>query len=218
MTGCSDCGRGFYEECELDNCPCEYHSPPPPKEEKKDGRKDTIPKDEEESKVLFDRSKQHKDAFSTGRKRAAIHYPFLCRDCRHTKQQHEESGKCSKDNCDCALFRGLQCEWQGLKNVGGGKHPITGCVEGVQTDRHHGPIKDTMRNELGNVHRICSVCHHRWHEINDYYYTEKEYITLLHSPEPATDQELLDNEIAWRTGKLTEKYIKRLEGKFEKYD
>lgn len=80
-----------------------------------------------------------KDQQSTGRKRAAEMYP---------------------------LYRDLDCEWKGRKNCGGGK-PIVGCMEGKQQARHHGPDKNTLNNDVGNVHRICHSCHNNWHALND---------------------------------------------------
>lgn len=115
------------------------------------------------------------DSKSTGRKRAAMLYPI------------------NKD---------ASCEWRRLKNVGGG-HPIIGCVEGLQRHRHHGPIKDTLRNEPGNVHRICHHCHNRWHAQNDPVYDEEEYSELPHAPEgEATDLELAQNEAYWALKKV----------------
>jgi hypothetical protein len=81
-----------------------------------------------------------KDQQSTGRKRAARAYP---------------------------LDRSLPCEWRNKMGQGGGPHPIEGCTEGMQLNRHHGPDKNTLNNESGNVHRICAHCHNRWHSIND---------------------------------------------------
>lgn len=80
------------------------------------------------------------DQQSTGRKRAARLYP---------------------------LNRSAVCEWQGKKNMGGGPKPIEGCADGKQQARHHGPDKNTLNNEEGNVHRICHTCHNRWHAAND---------------------------------------------------
>ncbi|MFY3742208.1 MAG: hypothetical protein HMLIMOIP_002672 [Candidatus Nitrosomirales archaeon] len=113
------------------------------------------------------------DPYSTGRKRAAIQYP---------------------------LFSTNPCEWRGKKNCGGGE-PIVGCVKGKQQARHHGPIKDPLRNEPGNVHRICTACHNRWHAVNDSIYDEKAYEKLPHSPEEATELELLANESYWKLKK-----------------
>lgn len=113
------------------------------------------------------------DPYSTGRKRAAVMYP---------------------------LFRTNPCEWRGKKNCGGGT-PIVGCVDGKQTDRHHGPVKNPLRNEPGNVHRICKPCHNRWHAINDPLYDEATYDKTRHSPEPAEEMELLANEAYWKLKK-----------------
>lgn len=91
-----------------------------------------------------------KDQQSTGRKRAAKLYPL---------------------NPDA------YCEWSGKRNQGGGSHPIDGCgirpgsSIGLQQARHHGPDKNTLNNEVGNVHRICTPCHNEWHSKND-----KDYI------------------------------------------
>lgn len=110
------------------------------------------------------------DPYSTGRKRAAVMYP---------------------------LFKTNPCEWRGKKNCGGGT-PIIGCINGLQQDRHHGPVKNPLRNEPGNVHRICKKCHNRWHEINDAIYDEKLYDETSHEPEQATEIELLANEAKWK--------------------
>jgi hypothetical protein len=100
------------------------------------------------------------DPTSTGRKRAALMAP---------------------------IFPGMVCEWAGLKYAGGGVEPIEGCdgntiadvkknadlPEGIDSrgDRHHGPDKNTLNNELRvNLHRICSFCHNRWHARNDPHY------------------------------------------------
>jgi hypothetical protein len=86
------------------------------------------------------------DQQSTGRKRAAKLYP---------------------------LNSGDYCEWSGKSEQGGGKTPIAGCglrpgsVIGLQQCRHHGPDKNTLNNEAGNVHRICTPCHNEWHAKND---------------------------------------------------
>lgn len=110
------------------------------------------------------------DRLSTGRKRAAQQYP---------------------------IFKDQPCEWRGKKNCGGGQ-PIVGCIKGFQRHRHHGPVKDTLRNEPGNVHRICHDCHNRWHAINNPVYNEEEYNRLPHKPEDATEMELVANEAYWR--------------------
>lgn len=84
------------------------------------------------------------DALSSGRKRAAEIAPIKVGD---------------------------KCEWAYLAEAGGGISPIVGCTGNPATDRHHGPDKNTLNNELGiNLHRICSTCHNRWHGANDKYY------------------------------------------------
>lgn len=113
------------------------------------------------------------DPYSTGRKRAAIQYP---------------------------LFKTAPCEWRGKRNCGGGE-PIIGCIKGLQQARHHGPVKNPLRNEPGNVHRICTACHNRWHTINDPIYDEERYNNLLHQPEVADELELLANESFWKMKK-----------------
>lgn len=119
-------------------------------------------------------SKNISDPYSTGRKRAAKMYP---------------------------IFETNPCEWRGKKNCGGGLFPITGCIDGKQVDRHHGPVKNTLRNEPGNVHRICKNCHNRWHALNDPEYNDLVYENLKHEPELATDVELMANEAEWRLKK-----------------
>lgn len=102
---------------------------------------------------------------SAGRKRAAVDYPI-------------------ENSTD-------PCEWRALANCGGGLNPIIGCITGVQQHRHHGPIKDTLRNEKGNVHKICTSCHNLWHRRNDEVYDEDTYSTLPHNPREATPNEML---------------------------
>jgi hypothetical protein len=113
------------------------------------------------------------DPKSTGRKRAARDYP---------------------------ITKGEPCEWRGLKNCGGGLEPIIGCLEGNQSHRHHGPIKDPRHNEEGNVHRICPKCHRRWHARNDPVYDAATFSGLPHRPLEATSTELAQNELNWKKG------------------
>lgn len=120
-----------------------------------------------------------RDPKSTGRKRAAVLYPI--------------------DNDS-------PCEWRGKRNCGGGLRPVVGCYDGTQQHRHHGPVKDTTRNELGNVHRICSSCHVHWHELNDLIYDEKKYNLLPHQPEIAEDKEIIENVIAWKSGAMGKQF------------
>jgi len=87
-----------------------------------------------------------RDPLSTGRKEAAALYPI-------------EAGV-------------TRCEWASLAKAGGGIKPIVGCMGNFASDRHHGPDKNTTSNQKGNVHRICSFCHNRWHADNDEFYDD----------------------------------------------
>lgn len=97
-----------------------------------------------------------RDVLSTGRKRAAELYP---------------------------IHDGMVCEWSGLRYAGGGVIPIIGCRgttliaekgNGANTGHiHHGPDKNTLNNEEGNCHRVCTTCHNRWHTLNDPYYGDR---------------------------------------------
>jgi hypothetical protein len=109
------------------------------------------------------------DRYSTGRKRAAALYPLNNKE---------------------------PCEWRNLKNCGGGV-PVIGCLNGFQQDRHHGPVKDTLRNERENVHLICKKCHKRWHYFNDPVYLEEKWDDTSHEPVPATEAELRAFELKW---------------------
>lgn len=83
------------------------------------------------------------------------------------------------------------CEWRNLANCGGGLQPIVGCLTGKQANRHHGPVKNTSRNERSNIHLICPSCHNLWHDQNDPHYDENIYEELPHEPRPATLVELM---------------------------
>lgn len=115
------------------------------------------------------------DQQSTGRKRAAAAYP---------------------------LDKDALCEWHMKKNCGGGKFPIVGCLANSQQARHHGPNKNTLANEPGNVHRICHQCHNRWHTLNDPDYVWGA-IHDLHDPRPANGIDIGMNEEFWKDRKLT---------------
>jgi len=71
------------------------------------------------------------------------------------------------------IEKGQKCEWAWLAAAGGGVAPITGCPGYPAEDIHHGPDKNTLRNVVGNVHRICTYCHNRWHGANDPHYGER---------------------------------------------
>lgn len=111
-----------------------------------------------------------KDQQSTGRKRAARWFP---------------------------LDKTVLCEWAMKKNCGGGKFPITGCAMNLQQARHHGPDKNTLNNEKGNVHRICHSCHNRWHTLNDPDYTWGA-VHNEHDPQTCGVQDIVDNEEFWK--------------------
>lgn len=132
-----------------------------------------------------------KDPKSTGRKRAAKIYP---------------------------IDLSAPCEWRGLRDCGGGSRPIIGCLDGNQKHRHHGPIKDPRRNHEGNVHRICSACHVHWHELNDLVYDEEKYRLLPHNPVPATDLEIVQNIMDWKTGEMGKRFELASSKNLEKYN
>lgn len=110
-----------------------------------------------------------KDQQSTGRKRAAKWFPM------------DET---------------QLCEWSMKTNCGGGKNPITGCAGNLQKARHHGPDKNTLNNDVGNVHRICHTCHNRWHTLNDEGYVWGQ-VQNPHAPKPATMEDIEDSEEFW---------------------
>lgn len=124
-----------------------------------------------------------KDLESTGRKRAAEMYPIKV---------------------------GMKCEWAGLRNAGGGVVSIIGCSGNDATNRHHGPDKNTLNNEIGNVHRICSTCHNRYHSANDVHYIgerptgDQPWLPtgemIPHdNTTMATPKEIVENELKWRS-------------------
>lgn len=89
------------------------------------------------------------------------------------------------------------------KNCGGGQKPIVGCLNGKQQARHHGPDKNTLNNEVGNVHRICHTCHNRWHTLNDDDYVW-DAVHPKHEPYEATIADIGLNEVFW-DGRKTKK-------------
>jgi len=109
-----------------------------------------------------------KDQQSTGRKRAAKLFP---------------------------LEISSPCEWRNLRNAGGGKYPIVGCRTGLQQARHHGPDKNTLNNNEGNVHRICHTCHNRWHARNNAEYVAGEIPNKHDQGTLATMEEWLEAEM-----------------------
>lgn len=178
---CAACGRGFVAECTKGGkCDPEGYMM-----YIRSGGALLPPEETKSNKEPVANKKKGKtfeelsDPHSTGRKRAAQLYP---------------------------LDKEASCEWQGKKNCGGGRVPIVGCTHGKQVARHHGPVKNTTRNQLGNVHRICTRCHNHWHELNDLVYDEREYGMLPHDPVEASAEELVADEMLWVTGKISEKY------------
>lgn len=127
---------------------------------------------------------QMKDPLSTGRKRAAKEAPI-------------EPGEI--------------CEWLGLRYAGGGVHPVIGCFGNDAASVHHGPDKNVINNEVGiNIHRICHVCHNRWHTLNDEFYgtrppADEPFIPLgsnclPHDAETKASPELMTmHEVYWKT-------------------
>jgi hypothetical protein len=164
---CISCGAGLHNECvAIDNDgKCCCLNNSPVAE--------SLEEDDENDNWRKPRRKGKRDATlrdqqSTGRKRAAVKYPLD--------------------------FTG-PCEWRYLKMAGGGKYPLVGCREGLQQARHHGPDKNTLNNDEGNVHRICHKCHNRWHARNDPGYVPGEISNRHDAFTLATDEEYLENEI-----------------------
>lgn len=184
MSGCFACGRGLHRECPRKG-KCEKCHPNVPIEstvvpgEAVETEKANGSTNVQTDSPRVPKSQNLKDPESTGRKRAARLYPIEV---------------------------GTACEWQRKKNCGGGRRPIIGCYDGIQQHRHHGPVKRTTRNELGNVHRICTGCHVHWHELNDLIYEEADYGLLPHDPIPATDEEVINNVLAWSSGEMGRKF------------
>ena len=124
--------------------------------------------------TTYKRDSNLKDQQSTGRKRAAVLYP---------------------------LDPEAPCEWQGLRFAGGGSFPIVGCSSGTQQARHHGPDKNTLNNEEGNVHRICHRCHNRWHTKNDGGYVPGNPGQPHDEVTKASMDELVESEFYWARNK-----------------
>lgn len=189
LTACYPCAQGLYAEC-LDPLetpdglivPCAVRY----------GSQERRGQDKRGGEVLAPH--EVGDVLSTGRKRAAML---------------------------AVILDGSLCEWAGLKHAGGGVVPIVGCARNQIADsksgnpdkgylpgaRHHGPDKTTLNNATGtNLHRICAVCHNRWHALNDPFYTtprpephlpwnpNQEY--YLHDPlvEATTEEQELTEE------------------------
>ena len=72
------------------------------------------------------------------------------------------------------ITEGMICEWSWLSRAGGGIHPIIGCDNNKAETVHHGPDKNTLNNNIANLHAICWTCHNRWHGLNDSEYGESK--------------------------------------------
>jgi len=121
------------------------------------------------------------DPLSTGRKRAAELKP---------------------------IKEGMLCEWSGLAKAGGGVYPIIGCLDSPARHIHHGPDKNTTNNDEGNLHRVCSKCHNRWHSLNDRFYGNRppagypfvppQHVSYTHDGETkASVEKTLAHELWW---------------------
>ena len=186
LSECIQCRQGFHKSCRQKSCECNLRShvvgltesDPSPTLEEEPEKEESDDDEDIRGSLRTQRSNNSrsgpaparrlkrdatlKDQQSTGRKRAARMYPL------------------SEDQ---------PCEWRGQANVGGGKHPIIGCVSGLQQARHHGPDKSTSNNEEGNVHRICHRCHNRWHAANNKTYDWNNTVVPAHKPRAMTDEE-----------------------------
>lgn len=183
---CLSCAVHLHQECEddsiqgLDRCCCDV---------------EPIVSGEVKEIILGGRKANEdvKDPTSTGRKRAAALKPII---------------------------DGMTCEWAWLLEAGGGVIPIVGCngntlVREKGNDEstgniHHGPNKSTLCNTDDNLHRVCGVCHNRWHTLNDNYYPKsrpangEDYLPIppleavSHNKyERASDEVLARSEIWW---------------------
>jgi hypothetical protein len=167
--GCLSCGRGLHSECPIGCSICHSQSQLETESESEENE-DWRLSSKRGSRGKGKRDETLRDQQSTGRKRAALAFP---------------------------LDRSAPCEWLGLRYAGGGEHPILGCLDGKQQARHHGPSKNTLDNDFGNVHRICHSCHNRWHTLND---PEYDW-TIVQKPHDsqtvATPQQQLDDMKFW---------------------
>ncbi len=170
MKFCIHCARGFNELCEEEEaCSDRIENRQRSGSNKLSGASDNVRESDSEGisgsggrTRGSKRDDELKDPHSTGRKRAAILFPL------------------DKDE---------PCEWRSKAYCGGGKYPIIGCLAGFQENRHHGPDKNTLKNEEGNVHRICDDCHNIWHSQNDPTY-DSYNAKLKHEPRGATPHEI----------------------------
>jgi len=145
MPSCFPCIRGLHGACKETGCDCNHNEAAEPTVISSEPDADNTESDSTQSQRVR-RNKPDAavtDQQSTGRKRAAKLYP---------------------------LDPNAPCEWLGKTGMGGGSKPQDGCPVAdncLQQARHHGPDKNTLNNEPGNVHRIGHLCHNRWHAAND---------------------------------------------------
>lgn len=173
--GCLDCGRGFCEFC--NSCECCTISIGI---RNSTDDNSVLERPDTDADNLSGETSHESDRAYTKTKGRPIKDPGDISDPKSTGRKRAA--------LLYPIIEGNPCEWKALVNCGGGKHPIIGCISGEQKHRHHGPNKDTIENSPGNVHRICHDCHNIWHSQND-----KDYDpTILHSPRPATLDELAD--------------------------
>lgn len=163
---------GLDHECR--SVDCSGHSQSDLSDPILDDSSDIDLEEEETERRTYGDDSNLRDQQSTGRKRAARWYP---------------------------LDETALCEWAMKKNCGGGQNPITGCAMNLQQARHHGPDKNTLNNDKGNVHRICHTCHNRWHTLNDDGYVSGD-VQIGHAPEPATVDDIAESEKFWEGRKV----------------
>lgn len=169
---CVSCGGGFHWECNENPCCCSQDSKIEELEDDDDDNRRG--RKRRRGTTTYKRDSNLKDQQSTGRKRAAVLFP---------------------------LDETAPCEWQGLSFAGGGRFPIVGCSSGTQQARHHGPDKNTLNNEEGNVHRICHRCHNRWHTKNDDGYIWGDPGQPHDPVTKASLDQLVENEVYWSRNK-----------------
>jgi len=95
------------------------------------------------------------------------------------------------------------CEWLGKKFLLESDGELfVGCNNGKQDAIHHGPNKDTLVNEVGNVWRVCTRCHNRYHTLIDptYDWNREEFFPITLAE--ATVEEQAASEIMWMGRKV----------------
>lgn len=103
----------------------------------------------------LDRDKPCEWSFEYIRKEYAQEYEFLFTDLDEGMSEDERAAR------ESGLHREI------VRSISGSKVEFRVCDDNRQKARHHGPDKNTLNNEQGNVHRICHFCHNTWHAVND---------------------------------------------------